>query len=220
MLSGQSVCLSLKHLHIVQSLPFGIVLHFERTILVNAKFNFPPYPCSSFVIALVRSRGLFWRMSSIYDTNRDVEHDAAERRFSAISYKDDVKIDEYTRLVRWMSTYRETKRDHADEGEIRESRVWFAPWRKRKFRWKYIGVGQEFPDDWRFTDINHGLSDSDVEQRRKVTGYNELTAEKVNQFRKILGYFQGPILYGEILLHPRRSKMDSDTLTKPRQSWR
>ncbi|CDM37967.1 hypothetical protein DTO013E5_8265 [Penicillium roqueforti] len=134
-------------------------------------------------------------MSSVSNPNRDVENDAAERRFSAISYKEDVKIDEYTRLVRWMSTYRDTKWDQADEGEIRESRVWFAPWRKRKFRWKYIGVGQEFPDDWKFTDINHGLSDSEVEERRKVTGFNELTAEKVDQFRKILGYFQGPILY-------------------------
>lgn len=159
-------------------------------------------------------------MSSVSNPNRDVENDAAERRFSAISYKEDVKIDEYTRLVRWMSTYRDTKWDQADEGEIRESRVWFAPWRKRKFRWKYIGVGQEFPDDWKFTDINHGLSDSEVEERRKVTGFNELTAEKVDQFRKILGYFQGPILYGERLSRPRRLNADSDTLTGPRQSWR
>jgi H+-transporting ATPase len=159
-------------------------------------------------------------MSSVYNPNRDVENNAAGRRLSSISYKEDAKIDEYTRLVRWMSTYRDTKRDHVDEGEIRESRVWFAPWRKRKFLWKYIGVGQEFPDDWKFTDINHGLSDSEVEERRKVTGYNELTAEKVNQFRKILGYFQGPILYGEELSHPCLSNANSDTLTGPRQSWR
>lgn len=92
--------------------------------------------------------------------------------------------------------------------------------RKKKFRWKYIGVGQEFPDDWKFTDINHGLSDSDVEQRRKVTGFNELKAEKINQFRKILGYFQGPILYGEKLPHLPRSHTESDTLTRNRQSWR
>lgn len=127
----------------------------------------------------------------------DVENGGADRRPSAISYKEDMKLDEYTRLVRFMSTYRGDEKGDKGEGEIRESRAWYAPWKKRKFRWKYVGAGQAFPDEWRFTDIHQGLSDSDVDERRRSAGFNELTAEKTNQFRKILSYFQGPILYGK-----------------------
>lgn len=127
----------------------------------------------------------------------DVEDGAANRRPSALSYKD-AKLDEYTRLVKFMSTYRGDSKADKEAGEIRESRTWYTPWKKRKFRWKYVGAGQEFPDDWRFTDIRQGLSDSDVDERRRNVGFNELTAEKTNQFRKVLGYFQGPILYGRM----------------------
>lgn len=126
----------------------------------------------------------------------DVENSAADRRPSAISYKEDFKLDEYTRLVRFMSTYRGDEKGDKGTSEIRESRVWYAPWKKRKFRWKYIGAGQVFPDEWRFTDIHQGLTDSDVEMRRRSAGFNELIAERTNQFHKILSYFQGPILYG------------------------
>lgn len=144
-------------------------------------------------------------MSSSASPIHDVENNVEERRFSAVSYKEDAKIDEYTRLVRFISTYRDTLgKTNADEGEIRESRVWFAPWRKKKFRWKYIGAGLQYPNEWSFTDINHGLSDSEVDQRRKIAGFNELTSEKINQFRKILSYFQGPILYGKRTSCPRR----------------
>jgi H+-transporting ATPase len=128
------------------------------------------------------------------NANGDVESEAASRRPSAISYKE-AKLGEYTRLVKFMSTYRGDVKADKDRGQIRESRVWYAPWKKRQFRWKYVGVRQELPDDWHFTDIHQGLSDSDVDERRRSVGFNELTAEKTNQFRKILGYFQGPILY-------------------------
>lgn len=128
---------------------------------------------------------------------RDVESDAVDRRASVISYREDAKLDEYTRLVRFMSTYQDKKRD-PEEGEIRESRVWYAPWQKKKYRWKYIGSAKEYPEEWRFTDIYQGLSVPEVETRQRTAGFNELTAEKTNQFRKVLGYFQGPILYGRI----------------------
>lgn len=143
--------------------------------------------------------------------NDDVENGAASRRASVLSYKEDAKIDEYTRLVRFMSTYRDDSKSDKDAGEIRESRSWYAPWQKKKYRWKYVGVGQEYPDGWRFTDINHGLSDSDVDERRRTVGFNELTAEKTNQFRKILSYFQGPILYGELAPHHRRGMASTDS---------
>jgi H+-transporting ATPase len=46
------------------------------------------------------------------------------------------------------------------------------------------------------TDINHGISGSEVETRRRRFGWNELTTEKTNWLKQFLSYFQGPILYG------------------------
>ncbi|KAI6089288.1 plasma-membrane proton-e [Hypoxylon rubiginosum] len=51
------------------------------------------------------------------------------------------------------------------------------------------------PEAWLETDIHHGLTSAQVEERRRRFGYNELTAETENMFAKILSYFQGPILY-------------------------
>ncbi|PTU21793.1 hypothetical protein P175DRAFT_0500676 [Aspergillus ochraceoroseus IBT 24754] len=43
--------------------------------------------------------------------------------------------------------------------------------------------------------MNSGLPSSQVEPRRKRTGWNELTTEKTNFFIQFIGYFRGPILY-------------------------
>ena len=56
------------------------------------------------------------------------------------------------------------------------------------------------PLEWLETDMKTGLTSATVESRRKKTGWNELTTEKENPFLKFLGYFRGPILYGEFLL--------------------
>ena len=53
------------------------------------------------------------------------------------------------------------------------------------------------PDEWLEADIKQGISDSDVEHRRKRFGWNELASEKENMFIKFLTFFTGPILYGE-----------------------
>jgi H+-transporting ATPase len=126
----------------------------------------------------------------------NVGDESARRRSSVVSYKKDAKLDEYESLVTFMSDYREDGTGDKEEGKVVENRVWYAPWKKRKFRWKFVGAGQEYPEEWGFTNIHQGLSDSDVEARRRTAGFNELTAKKTNQFRKVLNYFQGPILYG------------------------
>jgi H+-transporting ATPase len=41
-----------------------------------------------------------------------------------------------------------------------------------------------------------GLTSAEVENRRKKTGWNELTSEKGNIFLKFLMYVTGHILYG------------------------
>lgn len=47
-------------------------------------------------------------------------------------------------------------------------------------------------------DIKQGISSSEVEQRRKRYGWNEITTEKENLFIKFLGFFTGPVLYGKL----------------------
>lgn len=135
-------------------------------------------------------------MSQGDEQSRDVEHDAGQRRPSRFSISDYAKMDEFTRLVKYTSAYRERDYRDADEGEIRTKRVWYAPWRRRKFRWRYIGSARAFPPEWLVTDIRQGLSDAHVSERRKAAGFNELAVEKENLFAKFLSYFRGPILYG------------------------
>ena len=43
----------------------------------------------------------------------------------------------------------------------------------------------------------HGLGDAEVQKRRAMFGFNELESPSENLFLKFLGFFKGPILYGE-----------------------
>ena len=68
--------------------------------------------------------------------------------------------------------------------------------------WKKADDGQgtgdmHVPDEWLNADIKQGISQNDVESRRKRFGWNEITTEKENLFIKFLGFFTGPILYGQ-----------------------
>jgi H+-transporting ATPase len=47
------------------------------------------------------------------------------------------------------------------------------------------------------TDMSRGLGEADVTKRRAAFGYNELESPSENLFLKFLGFFKGPILYGE-----------------------
>lgn len=102
---------------------------------------------------------------------------------------------EYGNLVRYISQYRDGRRASTIGGGDDDD----AP--KKKHWWSRAGKGPtgefETPDEWLNTDMKHGLKSSDVETRRKKTGWNELTTEKENLFLKFLSYFTGPILYGE-----------------------
>ena len=53
------------------------------------------------------------------------------------------------------------------------------------------------PEEWLEADIKQGLSNQDVESRRKRFGWNEITTEKENLFIKFLSFFTGPVLYGK-----------------------
>ncbi|PSR77959.1 plasma membrane H+-ATPase [Coniella lustricola] len=101
--------------------------------------------------------------------------------------------DEYSSLIQYIDTYRDP---HAEVGEEDEEEHKPKPW------WKGGGKGagkktSDFvtPADWLHTDIAQGLNATEVERRRKHTGWNELTAEKENMLVKFIGFFRGPILY-------------------------
>lgn len=60
------------------------------------------------------------------------------------------------------------------------------------------------PDEWLNADIKQGISESDVESRRKRAGWNEITTEKENLFIKFLMFFTGPILYSKLNHSPQQ----------------
>lgn len=115
---------------------------------------------------------------------------------------DNMSNDEYSQLVRYIATYRDGRRQSVisigskGDGKAANPPAWKF-WKKRK----PVDGGPTLetfqpPEEWMNTDMRQGLSNSEVEQRRKKAGYNELTTEKENMFLKFLSYFQGPILYG------------------------
>ena len=128
---------------------------------------------------------------------RDLEvGNAAEEDRRSITNEKEVELDEYSNLVRFISTYRdahsgvevvEEQEDYDDK-----KRPWYAFWRKEQT----AGGAIEIPSDWLETDINTGLTHEEVERRRRKTGYNELADIRENMFLKFVGFFRGPVLYG------------------------
>lgn len=132
--------------------------------------------------------------------------------------------DEYSNLVRYISTYRDGRRrsmsvasvDPSGEEADKDNSKGFFSFMKRSQK----SSTNEFvaPEEWLFTDLKAGLNEATVEQRRKKAGFNELTTEKENMFIKFLMYFTGPILYGEFFCYalatPRRfGRVDGPKLT-------
>ncbi len=132
--------------------------------------------------------------------NGDLEKEQAQRDAAAADNKED--LGEYGNLVKYISNYRDGRRSSvAGSGQSVYDE---QPKRKWYQFGKAKGPSGEFetPDDWLQTDWKQGLSDNDVEQRRKKTGWNELTTEKENLFIKFLSFFTGPILYGKLRPEP------------------
>lgn len=131
----------------------------------------------------------------------DLENgDASNEKSHSMAIPNEGELDEYSGLVRYISTYRDGRRKSiassvgAAEGSDEPTKQpWWAFWRQAKgdARFEFIA-----PEEWLTTELKRGLSNQDVETRRKKTGFNELTTEKENMFIKFLMYFTGPILYG------------------------
>lgn len=133
----------------------------------------------------------------------------SEGRISRASVKEEdwANLDEYGKLVKYVSTYREPGAAEEDLGEEELRRVWYAPWRKKRVRVRRVDESQgQFPDEWLTTDVREGLSSSEVSTRRSRAGWNELVSEKENPIAKILSYFRGPILYGKLYVLDQSAK--------------
>ncbi len=143
--------------------------------------------------------------SSSAEDERDVEAgvSGAGRSDSTAAAKDgdQQNLGEYAALERYISTYREdgnVKIGDDDNDKKRKIR-WWQFWKSSVDQDQPTNAKEKdgVPDSWLETDLRAGLTTADVESRRKVSGWNELTAESENLFVKFLGFFTGPILYGE-----------------------
>ena len=137
---------------------------------------------------------------------KDLENgDPKRERISfADGWDPDKDEGEYANLIRFISTYRDRRFSKAPS-QVSGDDVADASQPKKKSFFARIfggsgGAGDlyEVPEEWLNTDIKQGLTTAQVEERRRKTGFNELTTEKENMFVKFIGYFRGPILYGKL----------------------
>lgn len=146
-------------------------------------------------------------MSKEEEADEDPEREETTRRLSEVpsprisraSIKEDWgSLDEYGKLVKYVSTFLEAGDSKAGDEEVMKKRVWYPPWKTHKLHIRKADQDPgQFPDEWRITDIRDGLASNDVPNRRRRSGWNELMAEKENPIAKIISYFRGPILYGK-----------------------
>lgn len=111
------------------------------------------------------------------------------------------ELDEYSQLIQFISNYRDENQvvEEEEDDEQGQKAPWYAPWKKGK---KGGSEGAFVaPDSWLHTDLKQGLPSSEIENRRKKAGWNEITAEKENMLLKFIGFFRGPVLYGKSHTH-------------------
>ena len=153
-------------------------------------------------------------LADALDLNHAISHDAHQQLLAGSTESLDVRrsiaagnlavanndddMGEYGNLVRYISNYKDGRRASTigdDDDEVRKG-PWWKFWAKKSGSGS-SGDNFETPEEWLETNMQRGLTTAEVEQRRKKTGWNELTTEKENMFLKFLSYFTGPILYGQ-----------------------
>lgn len=131
---------------------------------------------------------------------KEHEAEAAAATNGGAHHDDIADLPEYEALDRFITRY-DASGHQLGEGEVVEEKE------KVPGFWKLFFTGDDGsshadsnlvpPEAWLETDIRTGITSHDVEERRRRFGWNELMAEKENQLAKFMGFFQGPILYGE-----------------------
>lgn len=130
-------------------------------------------------------------------------------------------LDEYTALQKYISTYRDPKaaaiddaegqnKDAADAGK---GKAWWQFWRSGSSPNAKGSDAGVVPEEWLDADIKQGISNHDVESRRKRFGWNEISSEKENLFIKFLSFFTGPILYSKSIYIPFPSHGKAEAAT-------
>jgi H+-transporting ATPase len=118
---------------------------------------------------------------------RDVERGDSEtekHRYSPnlpkLGYLNDEDIqnesDEYIRLLKYIEIEGRKEQRSCDDGgggdeEEETQRLWYMPWMKVPVK---STKARKVPQSWLETDLDQGLSDSEVADRRDRVGYNEL----------------------------------------------
>ena len=144
-------------------------------------------------------------------------HDRAASRKWSTAPGNLEDLDEYTALQKYISTYRDPKAAAEDDPEKNaadagKGKAWWQFWRSGTSKNAAAADDGVVPEDWLEADIKQGISNHDVESRRKRFGFNEITTEKENLFIKFLMFFTGPILYGTLLSHHHRSSSSHDAI--------
>lgn len=134
----------------------------------------------------------------------DIEANAPDHGSSSLDAGlDEKNLSEYDALDRFITTYDASGQQRgADETDSEAEHIpWWKFWKSSDHGVEQSQSDREGkpPPQWLETDIHAGISSSEVAERRRRFGWNELTAEKENQFAKFLSFFQGPILYGRSL---------------------
>ncbi|KAH7392850.1 plasma membrane ATPase 1 [Pyrenochaeta sp. MPI-SDFR-AT-0127] len=129
------------------------------------------------------------------DVERPRASSAAERQKSIVSMTEFEGMDEYTALQKYILFYRDTRTNpHAEKAT--KKKAWWQFWKSGSATAAApIEDAGAVPDELLNTQLRTGLTNQDVENRRKRYGMNEISSEKTNLLKQFLGYFTGPILY-------------------------
>ena len=123
----------------------------------------------------------------------DVEAAAADRTDGGLSHDvDDSELPEYEALDRFITKYDASGEQKGLEEEEAEKNKKPPSLLKLLFSNDLeVENNQNLvpPDSWLDTDMRQGITDHDVEERRRRFGWNELVAEKENQLRKLQEQF-------------------------------
>jgi H+-transporting ATPase len=149
---------------------------------------------------------------------KDIEkgNPVAERARDSYESVDYGELDEYTALQKYITSYRDPRAaaiddaagQQKDAADAKKGQHWWIFWRRGTSRQAKDSDPGVVPDDWLNTDIHNGIKSSEVETRRKRFGWNEITTERENMFKKFLSYFTGPILYGQFLRLPTHPPLE------------
>ncbi|KAH8646823.1 plasma membrane H+-ATPase [Xylariales sp. PMI_506] len=106
-------------------------------------------------------------------------------------------LPEYEALGRFITEYHEKgQANDDDDDDTIKYPEWWQFWKSEPEKPANANAHHlQIPPAWLETDIRQGLKVSDIEERRKRFGWNELTSQEENMFAKFFTYFQGPILY-------------------------